>query len=224
MCFCFVVVVQSVSCVWLFVTPWTAVCQASLSFTISQSVLKFMSIESAIQLSSSNQLLDFFSFLHFSGGASGKEPTYQRKRLKRCGFDPLEKGMATHSSILACRIPGTAEPGGLLSMGSQSQTRLKRLSSSSSSKRTKKFKISLKTFKKWKSLGNKRFKRNRTVSLWPRIRKDILKKPYTKTWLEIYTVQAKDWETCSWQKVTDRGLISRLYKDLLPISKRKTAR
>ena len=34
--------------------------------------------------------------------------------------DPLEEGMATHSSILAWRIPGTEEPGGLQSMGSQS--------------------------------------------------------------------------------------------------------
>ena len=42
--------------------------------------------------------------------------------------------MATHSSILAWRIPGTGEPGGLPSMGSQSQTRLKRRSRSSSSK------------------------------------------------------------------------------------------
>ena len=33
--------------------------------------------------------------------------------------DPLEKGMATHSSILAWRIPWTEEPGGLQSMGSQ---------------------------------------------------------------------------------------------------------
>ena len=33
--------------------------------------------------------------------------------------DPLEKGTATHSSILACRIPGTKEPGRLQSMGSQ---------------------------------------------------------------------------------------------------------
>ena len=32
--------------------------------------------------------------------------------------DPLEEGMATHSSVLAWRIPGTAEPGGLPSMGS----------------------------------------------------------------------------------------------------------
>ena len=33
--------------------------------------------------------------------------------------DPLEKGIATHSSILAWRIPGTVEPGGLQSMGLQ---------------------------------------------------------------------------------------------------------
>ena len=33
--------------------------------------------------------------------------------------DPLEEGMATHSSILAWRIPWTEEPGGLRSMGSQ---------------------------------------------------------------------------------------------------------
>ena len=33
--------------------------------------------------------------------------------------DPMEKGMATHSSILAWRIPWTEKPGGLQSMGSQ---------------------------------------------------------------------------------------------------------
>ena len=44
----------------------------------------------------------------------------------------LEKKMATHSIVLAWRILGTGEPDGLLSIGSQSQTRLKRLSSSSS--------------------------------------------------------------------------------------------
>ena len=33
--------------------------------------------------------------------------------------DPLEKGMATHSSILAWRIPWTEEPGGMQFMGSQ---------------------------------------------------------------------------------------------------------
>ena len=33
-------------------------------------------------------------------------------------FHALEKEMATHSSVLAWRVPGTGEPGGLLSMGS----------------------------------------------------------------------------------------------------------
>ena len=41
-----VAVVQLLSCVWLFATPWTAACQASLSFTVSRSLLKVMSIES----------------------------------------------------------------------------------------------------------------------------------------------------------------------------------
>ena len=43
-----VVVVQSLSCVRLFATPWTAACQAFLFLTIFQSLPKFMSIESAI--------------------------------------------------------------------------------------------------------------------------------------------------------------------------------
>ena len=42
-------------------------------------------------------------------------------------FRALEKERATHSSVLAWRIPGKGEAGGLLSMGSQSQTRLKNL-------------------------------------------------------------------------------------------------
>ena len=41
-------VVQSLSHVWLFATPWTATCQASLSFTISLGLLKLMSIESVM--------------------------------------------------------------------------------------------------------------------------------------------------------------------------------
>ena len=50
-------------------------------------------------------------------------------------FYALEKEMATHSSVLAWRIPGTGEPGGLPDVYgvAQSRTRLKQLSSSSSS-------------------------------------------------------------------------------------------
>ena len=43
-----VAIVQSLSHVWLFVTSWTAACQASLSFTVSKSLLKFMSTESVM--------------------------------------------------------------------------------------------------------------------------------------------------------------------------------
>ena len=43
-----VVVVQLLSCVQLFATPWTAVCQASLSITKYQSLLKLISIESVM--------------------------------------------------------------------------------------------------------------------------------------------------------------------------------
>ena len=43
-----IVVVQSLSCVQLFATPWTAAHQPSLSLTISQSLPKFMSIDSVM--------------------------------------------------------------------------------------------------------------------------------------------------------------------------------
>ena len=57
----------------------------------------------------------------FSGGSDGKESACNVGDL---GLNPglgrsLEKGMATHSGILAWRIPWTEEPGGLQSMGSQ---------------------------------------------------------------------------------------------------------
>ena len=43
----------------------------------------------------------------------------QETRVRSLGWeDPLEKEMAAHSSILACKVPWTAEPGRLPSMGS----------------------------------------------------------------------------------------------------------
>ena len=44
-----IIVIQSLSCVWLFATHWTATLQDSLSFSIPQSLLKFMSIELMMQ-------------------------------------------------------------------------------------------------------------------------------------------------------------------------------
>ena len=66
---------------------------------------------------------DFF-FFYFSGlpwWLSGKESSCQcRRQFPSLGGDnPLEKEMAAHCSILAWKIPWTAEPGGLLSMGLQ---------------------------------------------------------------------------------------------------------
>ena len=49
-----------------------------------------------------------------------------RDMVRSLGWeDPLEKGMATHSSILAWRIPWTEEPGRIQSIGSKSWTQLK---------------------------------------------------------------------------------------------------
>ena len=60
----------------------------------------------------------------FTGGASGKEPTCQCRRCQKnihfLGWeDALEVGLATHSSILAWKIPWTEESGGLRYIGSQ---------------------------------------------------------------------------------------------------------
>ena len=54
------IVVQLLSCVQLFATPWTAACQASLSFTISWSLLRIMSVDSEIP---SNHLILCFPLL-----------------------------------------------------------------------------------------------------------------------------------------------------------------
>ena len=61
----------------------------------------------------------------FAGGSAVKNlPAMQQTMLETWvqslgQEDPLEEGMATHSSILAWRIPWTDEPGGLQSLGSQ---------------------------------------------------------------------------------------------------------
>ena len=67
------VVVKSLSCVQLFATPWTAVCQASLSFTISWSLLKPMSISWWCHPTISSSVIPFSSCLQFFQ-ASGSLP------------------------------------------------------------------------------------------------------------------------------------------------------
>ena len=62
--------VQLLSCVWLFVTPWTAALQASLSITNSQSLLKFMSLSRWCHPTISSSVVPFSSHLQ-SFPASG---------------------------------------------------------------------------------------------------------------------------------------------------------
>jgi len=74
--------------------------------------------------------------------------------------------MATHSSVLARRISGMGEPGGLLYMGLQSRTQMKQLSSSSSKlTKTKDLKLItyLFTLRNWKKKSklNPKLKRGR---------------------------------------------------------------
>ena len=107
-------------------------CQASLSFTISQSLLKLMSIESVVP---TNHLIlchplllpsIFPSIRVFSNEPAlrirwpkywASAPQTELKSSRNVRIFTTEKEMATHSSILALRIPGMGEPGGLPSMG-----------------------------------------------------------------------------------------------------------
>ena len=65
----------------------------------------------------------------FPGGSVVKDlPTMHETRVRSLGREnPLEKGMATHFSILAWRIPWTEEPGGLQSTGHKESDTTKRL-------------------------------------------------------------------------------------------------
>ena len=60
-----------------------------------------------------------FFFLRKGSFGSDKESACNADDPGSIPEDPLEKGMATHSSNLAWRIPWTGEPGGLQSLGSQ---------------------------------------------------------------------------------------------------------
>ena len=63
--------------------------------------------------------LSLFTLYRSFGSVVKNPPAVQEIELQSLvQEDPLEKEMATHSSVLAWRIPGTGEPGGLPSMGS----------------------------------------------------------------------------------------------------------
>ena len=71
-------------------------------------------------------------------------PAMQETQVRSLGQeDPLEKGMGTHSSILAWRIPWTEKPGGLQSRGSQESDNLRKTQGS----QINIFKINIKNIK-----------------------------------------------------------------------------
>ena len=123
-------VVQSLSHVWLFATPWTAARQTSLSSTVSQSLLKFMSIESVmLSISSSPALFSFclqsfptsrsfpVSWLFASGGQSiGASALASFPPVNIQGWFPLglislisllSRGLSysAKSSLIQCKSP-----------------------------------------------------------------------------------------------------------------------
>ena len=114
-----VFVVQWLSLVRLFVTPWTAARQASLSFTISWSLLKLMSTETLMlskhlcppllppAFNFSQDQGTFGSCICFPGGSDGKESACNEgdPGLIPGSGRSLEKERVTHCSILAWRIP-----------------------------------------------------------------------------------------------------------------------
>ena len=85
--------VQSLSLVWLFATPWTAAHQASLSITNSQSLLKLMSIESVMDISStiSSSVVPFASRFQFFP-ASG---SFQMSQLFASGGQSIAVSAST---------------------------------------------------------------------------------------------------------------------------------
>ena len=78
---CIYISVQLLSCVWLFVTPWTEACQASLSFPISWSLLKLLSID--LVMTSNHLILCHPLLLLPSFSASGAFPMSQLFKTSR---------------------------------------------------------------------------------------------------------------------------------------------
>ena len=93
-----IVVVQLLSCVWQFLIPWTAACQASLSFTILWSLLKLMSIE---PIQPSHPLSPYFSSCPQSFSASG---SFLKSQLFTSGDQSI--GASASASVLPVNIQG----------------------------------------------------------------------------------------------------------------------
>ena len=100
------VAVQSLSHVWLFATPWTVACQATLSFTMSQSLLKFMYIESGMP---SNHLILYHPLLLLpsvfpSIRALSNELALRIRWPKYWSFSFSISPSNEYSGLISCRI------------------------------------------------------------------------------------------------------------------------
>ena len=105
-CWAFLVIVQSLSHVWLFVTPGTAAHQASLSFTISQSLLRLLSIESVVpskNLIHCHPLLLLPSILP-SIRVFSKESAFCIRWPKYWNFNFSTTPSSEHSELISFRI------------------------------------------------------------------------------------------------------------------------
>ena len=105
---------KSLSHVRLLATPWTAAYQAPPSMGFSrQEYWSGVPLPSLILVKGKGHGISLVS------QTVKKLPAMQETWVLSLGWeDPLEKGMVTHSSILAWRIPWTEEPGRLQCMGS----------------------------------------------------------------------------------------------------------
>ena len=112
--------VKSLNRVQLFATPWTAVCQASLSFTISWSLLRIMSIDWGYHPTISSSVACFSSYLQ-SLPASGSLPMSQ---LFTSGDQSV--GASAPASVLPMNFQGLFSLGltGLISLLSKGLSRV----------------------------------------------------------------------------------------------------
>ena len=93
--------VQLLSCIWLFVTPWTIAPHASLSLTISQRLLKFVSIELVMPSHPQKEKVTPFSSCPPSFPASGSFP--KSPLFESCGQN---FGVSALASVLLMNIQG----------------------------------------------------------------------------------------------------------------------
>ena len=100
--------------------PWLVAAPLQSFLHLHMAVFSVCLLFLCVQIALSHKDPSHKDPMGFPGGPESKESVCNAGSLGR--EDPLGKGMATHSSILAWRIPWTEEPGGLQSMGSQSWT------------------------------------------------------------------------------------------------------